>query len=120
MQPHNLPMTFIGAALLWVGWFGFNAGSALAANEGATLAFFNTMIATAGAVRAWLFTGRGVKGRPSMLGPASGAIAGLAGIPPAAGLVGPGGALVLGNVAGIVGVRRVSGLKHLPGGDGPR
>ena len=89
MQPHNLPMTFVGAALLWVGWFGFNAGSALAANENATLAFFNTMIATAGAVLAWLITEWSIKGKPSMLGAASGAVAGLVGITPAAGLVGP-------------------------------
>ncbi|CAM3771732.1 ammonium transporter [Bordetella tumulicola] len=113
MQPHNLPMTFIGAALLWVGWFGFNAGSALAASDGATLAFFNTMIATAGAVLAWLFTEWAIKGKPSMLGAASGAIAGLVGITPAAGLVGPGGALIIGIVAGIVCVWGVNGLKRM-------
>jgi Amt family ammonium transporter len=113
MQPHNLPMTFVGAALLWVGWFGFNAGSALAANENATLAFFNTMIATAGAVLAWLFTEWAVKGKPSMLGAASGAIAGLVGITPAAGLVGPVGALVIGVIAGTVCVWGVNGLKRL-------
>jgi Amt family ammonium transporter len=106
-------MTFVGAALLWVGWFGFNAGSALAANENATLAFFNTMIATAGAVLAWLFTEWAVKGKPSMLGAASGAIAGLVGITPAAGLVGPVGALVIGVIAGIVCVWGVNGLKRL-------
>ncbi|APX73744.1 ammonium transporter [Achromobacter insolitus] len=113
MQPHNLPMTFVGAALLWVGWFGFNAGSALAANENATLAFFNTMIATAGAVLSWLFTEWAVKGKPSMLGAASGAVAGLVGITPAAGLVGPVGALIIGVVAGIVCVWGVNGLKRL-------
>jgi Amt family ammonium transporter len=113
MQPHNLPMTFVGAALLWVGWFGFNAGSALAANENATLAFFNTMIATAGAVLSWLFTEWAVKGKPSMLGAASGAVAGLVGITPAAGLVGPVGALVIGVIAGIVCVWGVNGLKRL-------
>ena len=104
MQPHNLPMTFVGAALLWVGWFGFNAGSALAASENATLAFFNTMIATAGAVLAWLFTEWAIKGKPSMLGAASGAIAGL---------VGPVGALIIGVVAGVVCVWGVNGLKRL-------
>ena len=113
MQPHNLPMTFVGAALLWVGWFGFNAGSALAANENATLAFFNTMIATAGAVLAWLFTEWAIKGKPSMLGAASGAIAGLVGITPAAGLVGPVGALIIGVIAGVVCVWGVNGLKRL-------
>lgn len=112
MQPHNLPMTFIGAALLWVGWFGFNGGSALAANEGATLAFFNTMIATAGAILAWLFTEWAVKGKPSMLGAASGAIAGLVGVTPAAGFVGPAGALIIGIIAGIVCVWGVNGLKR--------
>lgn len=113
MQPHNLPMTFMGAALLWVGWFGFNGGSALASNEGATLAFFNTMIATAGAILAWLFTEWAVKGKPSMLGAASGAVAGLVGITPAAGFVGPGGALIIGVAAGIVCVWGVNGLKRL-------
>ncbi|AMG36031.1 ammonium transporter [Achromobacter xylosoxidans] len=113
MQPHNLPMTFVGAALLWVGWFGFNAGSALAANENATLAFFNTMIATAGAVLSWLFTEWAIKGKPSMLGAASGAIAGLVGITPAAGLVGPVGALIIGVIAGVVCVWGVNGLKRL-------
>lgn len=113
MQPHNLPMTYIGAMLLWVGWFGFNAGSSLAANENATLAFFNTMIATAGAVMAWMFTEWFVKGKPSMLGAASGAIAGLVGITPGAGLVGPGGALLIGVLTGMVCVWGVNGLKRL-------
>jgi Amt family ammonium transporter len=113
MQPHNLPMTFIGATLLWVGWFGFNAGSALAANESATLALFNTMLATAGAVLAWLFTEWKIKGKPSVLGAVSGAIAGLVGITPAAGLVGPVGALIIGVVAGVVCVWGVNGLKRL-------
>src|SRR6202012_4366573 len=88
MQPHNLVMTMTGASLLWVGWFGFNAGSAVMANEQATLAFFNTMIATAAAVLAWTFTEWAHKGKPSMLGAASGAVAGLVAITPAAGLVG--------------------------------
>jgi len=113
MQPHSMPMTFIGAMLLWVGWFGFNAGSALAANENATLAFFNTMIATAGAVLAWTVTEWLVKGRPSILGGASGAVAGLVGITPAAGLVGPAGALIIGLIAGLICVWGVNGLKRL-------
>ncbi|MCJ9711539.1 ammonia channel protein, partial [Bordetella hinzii] len=113
MQPHNLPMTYIGAMLLWVGWFGFNAGSALAANEGATLAFFNTMIATAAAVLAWIFTEWSIKGKPSMLGAASGAVAGLVGITPAAGLVGPVGAFIIGVAAGVICVWGVNGLKRL-------
>ncbi len=113
MQPHNLPMTFIGACLLWVGWFGFNAGSALGATDNATLAFFNTLIATAGAMLAWLFTEWAIKGKPSMLGAASGAIAGLVGITPAAGLVGPVGAFFIGIVAGVICVWGVNGLKRL-------
>jgi Amt family ammonium transporter len=113
MQPHNLPMTMIGAALLWVGWFGFNAGSALAANENATLAFLNTLVATAGAILAWTFTEWGIKGKPSMLGAASGAVAGLVGITPAAGLVGPVGALIIGIIAGVVCVWGVNGLKRM-------
>ncbi|AZY49391.1 ammonium transporter [Bordetella avium] len=113
MQPHNLPMTYIGAMLLWVGWFGFNAGSALAANEGATLALFNTMVATAAAVLAWTFTEWSIKGKPSMLGAASGAVAGLVGITPAAGLVGPVGAFVIGLLAGMICVWGVNGLKRM-------
>ena len=113
MQPHNLPMTMMGAAILWVGWFGFNAGSALAANETATLAFFNTLVATAAGVLAWVFTEWAVKGKPSMLGGASGAVAGLVGITPAAGLVGPAGALVIGIAAGMICVWGVNGLKRL-------
>src|SRR5437660_10572276 len=92
MAPHNLPMTMIGASLLWVGWFGFNAGSALEANGSAALAFINTYLATACAVLAWI-TGEAIfKGKPSMLGAASGAVAGLVAVTPAAGDVGiPGG-----------------------------
>jgi Amt family ammonium transporter len=113
MQPHNLPMTLIGAALLWVGWYGFNAGSALSANGIAVLAFLNTLVATAGAIVAWTFTEWGTKGKPSMLGAASGAVAGLVGITPAAGLVGPVGAFVIGIVAGAVCVWGVNGLKRM-------
>ncbi|OXR48372.1 ammonia channel protein [Pusillimonas sp. T2] len=113
MPPHNLPMTMIGGALLWVGWFGFNAGSALGANEIAALAFFNTLVATAGAVLAWLFVEWAVKGKPSLLGAVSGAVAGLVGITPAAGLVGPLGALVIGVVTGAACVWGVNGLKRM-------
>ena len=113
MQPHNLPMTMIGASLLFVGWFGFNAGSALGATEDATLAFFNTVIATVAAILAWSFTEWAIKGKPSMLGAASGAIAGLVGITPAAGLVGPVGAFIIGIVAGVVCVWGVNGLKRM-------
>lgn len=113
MQPHNLPMTLTGACLLWVGWFGFNAGSALAANETAALAFFNTLLATAAAILAWLIVEWKIKGKPSLLGGASGAVAGLVGITPAAGLVGLGGALVIGLAAGAICVWGVNGLKRL-------
>nr|WP_222863973.1 ammonium transporter [Pigmentiphaga aceris] len=117
MSPHNLPMTLIGAALLWVGWFGFNAGSALQANNTASLAFINTLVATAGAVLAWVLTEWVLKGKPSMLGAASGAVAGLVGITPGAGLVGPVGALVIGLVCGAVCVWGVNGLKRALGAD---
>ncbi|CAN1494236.1 AmtB Ammonia permease [Burkholderiaceae bacterium] len=117
MQPHNLPMTMMGASLLWVGWFGFNAGSSLAANEIAALALFNTLIATVGAIMAWVFTEWALKGRPSMLGAASGAIAGLVGVTPAAGMVGPIGALVIGVAAGVICVWGVNGLKRMMGAD---
>jgi ammonium transporter, Amt family len=113
MQPHNLPMTMIGAALLWVGWFGFNAGSALAANTTAALAFFNTLLATAGAIVAWVTVEWKLKGRPSLLGAASGAVAGLVGITPAAGFVGLNGALVIGLATGAICVWGVNGLKRL-------
>ncbi len=117
MQPHNLPMAMIGASLLWVGWFGFNAGSALSANETAALAFFNTVIATAGAILAWVLVEWKYKGKPSLLGAISGAVAGLVGITPAAGLVGPGGALIIGIVTGAVCLWGVNGLKRLLGAD---
>ena len=113
LKPHNVPFTFIGASLLWVGWFGFNAGSAVAANEIASLAMINTMVATAAGVVAWSLVEAISKGRPSALGAASGAIAGLVGITPAAGTVGPMGAIVIGLAAGAICVWGVNGLKRL-------
>ena len=100
--PHSLTMTMIGASLLWVGWFGFNAGSNLEANGITALAFVNTFVATSSAALAWLFAEWGIKGRPSLLGMVSGAVAGLVGITPASGYAGPMGAIVLGFVAGLV------------------
>ena len=117
MAPHSLTMTMIGASLLWVGWFGFNAGSNLEANGLAALAFGNTMLATAAATLAWLFGEWLIKGKPSMLGAASGAVAGLVAITPACGWVGIGGALVIGLVAGIVCLWGVNGLKKMLGAD---
>jgi Amt family ammonium transporter len=111
MQPHNLPMAMLGASLLWVGWFGFNAGSSLGANETAALAFFNTLLATAAGVLAWTAVEWRYKGQPSLLGGISGMVAGLVGITPAAGLVGPLGALIIGAAAGAVCVFGVNGLK---------
>ncbi len=113
MQPHNLPMAMVGASLLWVGWFGFNAGSALGANETSALAFFNTILATAGGVLAWVCVERIIKGKASLLGAISGAVAGLVGITPAAGLVGTGGALIIGIAAGAACVWGVNGLKRM-------
>lgn len=113
MQPHNLPMAMIGASLLWVGWFGFNAGSALSANETAALAFFNTLVATAGGILAWTLVEWKYKGKPSLLGAISGAVAGLVGITPGAGLVGPGGALLIGVAAGAICLWGVNGLKRM-------
>jgi Amt family ammonium transporter len=117
MTPHNLPMTMIGASLLWFGWFGFNAGSALEANGSASLAFMNTFLATACAVLSWTFLEWMFKGKPSMLGAASGAVAGLVAITPAAGNVGIPGAFVIGLVAGGVCLWGVSGLKKMLGAD---
>jgi Amt family ammonium transporter len=102
MAPHSLTMTLIGAALLWVGWFGFNAGSNLEANGTAALAMINTFVATAAAAVAWLFVEWAVKGKPSMLGMVSGAVAGLVAVTPAAGFAGPMGSILLGLVAGAV------------------
>ena len=117
MAPHSLTMTMIGASMLWVGWFGFNAGSALEAGNSATLAFMNTFLATAAAVLAWSFAEWMSKGKPSMLGAASGAVAGLVAITPAAGNVGVMGALVIGLLAGVVCLWGVNGLKRLHGVD---
>ena len=117
MPAHNLPLTMIGASLLWVGWFGFNAGSALEAGNSAALAFLNTYLATACAVLSWSVGEALFKGKPTMLGAASGAVAGLVAITPAAGNVGIAGAFVIGLVAGIVCLWGVSGLKKLLGAD---
>jgi len=117
MPPHSLPMTMIGASLLWVGWFGFNAGSNLEATGGAALAFINTILATAAAGLAWMFAEWMLRGKPSMLGVASGVVAGLVAITPAAGLVGPMGGIVLGAIAGVVCLWGVTGLKKTLGYD---
>jgi Amt family ammonium transporter len=117
MTPHNVTMTMAGAALLWMGWFGFNAGSALEANGSAALAFMNTFLATACAVLSWTFGEWLFKGKPSMVGAASGAVAGLVAITPAAGNVGIPGAFVIGLAAGLVCLWGVNGLKKLLGAD---
>jgi len=117
MQPHSLPLTMIGACLLWVGWFGFNAGSNLEATGTAAVAYLNTIVATAAAVLAWLLAESLSRGKASALGAASGAIAGLVAITPACGFVGLVGALVIGLVAGVGGFWGVSGLKKLLGAD---
>jgi len=115
--PHSLTMTMIGASLLWVGWFGFNAGSALEAGGTAALAFVNTLNATAAAALSWTFAEWLLKGKPSMLGAASGAVAGLVAITPACGWVGVGGALVIGLLAGVACFWGVTGLKKMLGAD---
>ncbi len=117
MAPHSLTMTMIGASMLWVGWFGFNAGSALEAGDVAALAFINTLLATACATVSWVFGEWITKGKPSMLGGASGAVAGLVAITPACGYVGPMGALVIGLLAGIICLWGVNGLKRMIGAD---
>ncbi len=117
MAPHSLTLTMVGAALLWVGWFGFNAGSALEANGFAALAFINTLGATAAAVLAWCVGETLMRGKASMLGAASGAVAGLVAITPAAGNVGIGGGLVIGLVAGFACLWGVNGLKKMLGAD---
>ena len=117
MTPHSLTLTMVGASLLWVGWFGFNAGSALEAGNSAVLAFVNTFSATAAAVLAWCIGESLMKGKASMLGAASGAVAGLVAITPACGNVGLMGALVVGFVAGFACLWGVNGLKKLLGAD---
>ncbi|MCL2452254.1 MAG: ammonia channel protein, partial [Alphaproteobacteria bacterium] len=100
--PHSVTMSMIGASLLWVGWFGFNAGSNLEATGSASLAFVNTMVATAAAALGWMFTEWAAKGKPSLLGMVSGAVAGLVAVTPASGFAGPMGSIVLGLIAGSV------------------
>jgi Amt family ammonium transporter len=117
MAPHNLPLTMVGASLLWVGWFGFNAGSALEAGNSAVLAFMNTFSATAAAVLAWCLGEALMRGKASMLGAASGAVAGLVAITPAAGNVGLMGAIIVGFIAGFACLWGVNGLKHMLGAD---
>lgn len=117
LAPHSITMTMIGSSLLWVGWFGFNAGSALEAGDVAALAFVNTLLATAAATVSWLFGEWLFKGKPSMLGAASGAVAGLVAITPACGFVGPNGALAIGLLAGVICLWGVNGLKRLLGAD---
>ncbi|NIM39924.1 MAG: ammonium transporter [Hydrogenophaga sp.] len=117
LTPHSLTLTMVGASLLWVGWFGFNAGSNLEATGGAGLAFINTLFATAAAVLAWCIGEALSKGKASMLGAASGAVAGLVAITPACGTVGPMGAIVIGLVAGFLCLWGVNGLKKMLGAD---
>ncbi len=117
LKPHNLTQTMVGASILWVGWFGFNAGSALEAGGVAAIAFVNTFLATAAAVVMWTLLEWIGKGKPSLLGAASGAVAGLVAITPAAGLVGLNGALAMGAIAGALCLWGVTGLKRLLGAD---
>ncbi|WP_293503420.1 ammonium transporter [Roseateles sp.] len=117
LTPHSLTLTMVGASLLWVGWFGFNAGSAGAANGVAGLAFVNTIFATAAATLSWIAGEALHKGKASMLGAASGAVAGLVAVTPAAGFVGPMGSIVLGLIAGLVCLWGVGGLKKMLGMD---
>jgi Amt family ammonium transporter len=117
MPPHNLPLVMIGASLLWVGWFGFNVGSNLEANAFSGLVFINTFVATAAAVMAWTFAEWLTRGAPTILGAASGAVAGLVAITPACGAVGPMGAIVLGIIAAIICLWGVTKLKRMLGYD---
>ncbi|MEX3788590.1 ammonium transporter [Paraburkholderia sp. BR14374] len=117
MAPHNLTLTLIGGAMLWVGWFGFNAGSAVAADGRAGFAMFATQVATAAAALAWMFAEWAAKGKPSVLGIVSGAVAGLVAVTPASGFVGTVGALVIGIVAGVVCFWAATWLKHKLGYD---
>ncbi|EEM0346276.1 ammonium transporter AmtB [Salmonella enterica] len=118
-KPHNLPMVFTGTAILYIGWFGFNAGSAGSANEIAALAFVNTVVATAAAILGWIIGEWTLRGKPSLLGACSGAIAGLVGVTPVCGYVGVGGALVIGVIAGLAGLWGVTMLKRLLRVDDP-
>ncbi|MDR0440792.1 MAG: ammonium transporter [Candidatus Accumulibacter sp.] len=115
--PHSLTLTMVGASLLWIGWFGFNAGSAAHADGAAGLAFVNTIVATAAATLSWIGAEAAFKGKPSMLGAASGAVAGLVAVTPAAGFIGPMGAIALGLLAGAMCLWGVNGLKKLLGVD---
>jgi len=117
LTPHSLTLTMVGASLLWVGWFGFNAGSNLEANGTAALAFVNTLVATAAATLSWIAGEALAKGKGSMLGAASGAVAGLVAITPACGFVGPMGAVIIGLLAGLVCLWGVNGLKRMLGAD---
>jgi Amt family ammonium transporter len=117
MPPHNLTLTMVGASLLWVGWFGFNVGSELAADGVAGMVLVNTQLATAAAVLAWMFVEWMVRGKPTMLGAASGAVAGLVAITPACGFVGPMGSIILGIAAGVICFWGVTGLKAMFGYD---
>jgi len=117
MAPHNLVLSVIGAALLWVGWFGFNAGSAAGANSLAAVAMLNTQVATAGAALAWMFAEWAIAGKPSVLGIISGAVAGLVAVTPAAGFVNPTGALIIGIIAGLICYVAAVKLKHALGYD---
>ncbi len=117
LAPHNLVLSVIGASLLWVGWFGFNAGSALAANGGAGMAMAVTQISTAAAALTWMFIEWAVRGKPSVLGIVSGAIGGLVAITPASGYVDPRGALIIGIVAGLACFWGATKLKHMLGYD---
>ncbi|EDP8645982.1 ammonium transporter AmtB [Salmonella bongori] len=118
-KPHNLPMVFTGTAILYIGWFGFNAGSAGSANEIAALAFVNTVVATAAAILGWIVGEWTLRGKPSLLGACSGAIAGLVGVTPACGYVGVGGALLIGVIAGLAGLWGVTMLKRILRVDDP-
>jgi Amt family ammonium transporter len=117
MKPHSLTLTMVGASLLWFGWFGFNAGSALEASGGAAMAFANTFLATSAAVLTWSLGEWVGKGKPSMLGAASGAVAGLVAVTPAAGFVGPMGAIIIGLISGFLCLWGVTGLKRMLGAD---
>jgi len=117
MAPHNLALTMIGASMLWVGWFGFNAGSAVAADGRAGMAMMVTQLATAAAALGWMFIEWILKGKPSVLGIASGAVAGLVAITPASGFVDPSGSMIIGLAAGVVCYFSATSLKHALGYD---